>query len=48
MEVASIRAAAELIPCRVGHGRAETNVLGQISVAVQDGQVNASGRVTEI
>ena len=46
VEVASIRAAAPLIPCRVGHGQHETDVLGQIAVSLASGNVNAAGRVT--
>lgn len=46
VEVASIRSAAALIPCRVGHGVNEEDVLGQIAIAIESGNVNAVGRVT--
>ena len=46
VEVASIHAAADLIPCRVGHGQDEQDVLGQIAVSIDKGAVNAAGRVT--
>ena len=46
VDVATIRAAAALIPCRVGHGQLETDVLGQIAVSIDSGNVNAIGRVT--
>ena len=46
VDVATIRAAAPLIPCRVGHGQLETDVLGQIAVSIDSGNVNALGRVT--
>jgi hypothetical protein len=46
VDLASIRAAADLIPCRVGHGDLETDVLGQLAISVDKSGVNAVGRVT--
>ena len=46
--VAGIRPAAELIPARIGHGQDETDVLGQIAVAIDPAAqtVRAAGTVT--
>ena len=46
VDVDTVRAAAPLIPARIGHGQTEADVLGQISVEISNGAVNARGKVT--